>query len=407
MLVFSQYKDTVKYLYEHLSAAVPQKKGSAPAVQLVHGDIDGEDVREVICRFSPESNDESFSQKQQCRILLATDKLSEGVNLQDAHIVVNYDLPWALIRLVQRAGRVDRIGQKEDTIYCYSALPEEGVERIINLRGRLRKRMTENELLIGTDERFFEDEKEKSDAALRRIFDLTVDLGGDDAEDETDLISYAYDIWRTATQEDEALAESIKNLPNVVYSAKAAGDSTPGVIAYIKDGRDNHILSQLDNNGDIVTQSQFKILKTLECEPSTPRAEKADNHHELVAKATKQVSEHEDELGGQLGGPSSVRRRIYNCLKTYSPPVLLTEEDAAEKFKYNLDLALEQLYQHPLRQNALNQLGRQVRYGASDEDLADMVVRLYKAKLLCELPKEKADTGESTAPKIICSLGLV
>ena len=65
------------------------------------------------------------------RVLVATDVLSEGQNLQDAAIVVNYDLPWAIIRLVQRAGRVDRIGQHSDIIYCYTFLPAEGVERIL------------------------------------------------------------------------------------------------------------------------------------------------------------------------------------------------------------------------------------------------------------------------------------
>jgi len=52
-------------------------------------------------------------------VLVATDVLSEGQNLQDAHIVVNYDLPWAIIRIIQRAGRVDRIGQKSDTVHIY------------------------------------------------------------------------------------------------------------------------------------------------------------------------------------------------------------------------------------------------------------------------------------------------
>ena len=70
-------------------------------------------------------------------MLISTDVLSEGQNLQDCSIVVNYDLPWAIIRLVQRAGRVDRIGQKAERVFCYSFLPAEGVERIIDLRGRV------------------------------------------------------------------------------------------------------------------------------------------------------------------------------------------------------------------------------------------------------------------------------
>ena len=81
--------------------------------------------------------------------------LSEGQNLQDGFIIVNYDLPWAIIRLIQRAGRVDRIGQESEKIYCYSFKPADGVERIIRLRTRLFNRLTENAEVIGTDEEFF------------------------------------------------------------------------------------------------------------------------------------------------------------------------------------------------------------------------------------------------------------
>ena len=69
------------------------------------------------------SNEKSYPADQQSRILIATDVLSEGQNLQDAHIIINYDLPWAIIRLIQRAGRVDRIGQQSDHIDCYSFFP--------------------------------------------------------------------------------------------------------------------------------------------------------------------------------------------------------------------------------------------------------------------------------------------
>lgn len=83
-------------------------------------------------RFSPVSNKkrDQISQDDELRVLIATDVLSEGQNLQDCAVVVNYDLPWAIIRLIQRAGRIDRIGQRAEQIFCYSFLPAEGVERI-------------------------------------------------------------------------------------------------------------------------------------------------------------------------------------------------------------------------------------------------------------------------------------
>jgi len=105
---------------------------------------------------------------EQLRVLVATDVLSEGQNLQDCAIILNYDLPWAIIRLIQRARRVDRIGRQAEEILCYSFLPAEGVERLINLRGRLRDRLNENQAVVGTDEAFFEDEQARE--MLRNLY---------------------------------------------------------------------------------------------------------------------------------------------------------------------------------------------------------------------------------------------
>ena len=132
ILIFSQFADTVSYLADQLQArGLKQMAG-------VTGDT--EDPSDYARRFSPESNKAQdkgspnyVSPGEELRVLVATDVLSEGQNLQDAAIVVNFDLPWAIIRLIQRAGRVDRIGQKAEEILCYSFVPADGVERLIRL----------------------------------------------------------------------------------------------------------------------------------------------------------------------------------------------------------------------------------------------------------------------------------
>lgn len=135
VLIFTQFADTVAYLTDALKA-----RGIS---QLAGVTGDAEHPTEIAWRFSPESNEkrEIVAPGQELRVLVATDVLSEGQNLQDCAIVVNYDLPWAIIRLIQRAGRVDRIGQQSPEILCYSFLPADGVERIINLRSRVRQRL--------------------------------------------------------------------------------------------------------------------------------------------------------------------------------------------------------------------------------------------------------------------------
>jgi len=138
------------------------------------------------------------------RVLVGTDVLAEGLNLQDAHIVVNYDLPWAIIRLIQRAGRVDRIGQKHDTILVYSFLPADGVDRIINLRTRLFRRLQENQEVIGTDESFFGED------AATKLRDLYTEKAGtlddDQTDDDIDLVSLALQVWNSASPEDKKAA---------------------------------------------------------------------------------------------------------------------------------------------------------------------------------------------------------
>ena len=75
--------------------------------------------------------------------LITTDVLSEGQNLQDCNTVINYDLPWAIIKLIQRVGRIDRIGQESDKIFCHSFMPDEDLEKQIRLRSRIQNRLRE------------------------------------------------------------------------------------------------------------------------------------------------------------------------------------------------------------------------------------------------------------------------
>ena len=195
VLLFTQYADTAEYLGRVL------KKRGINQLEYVTGDDEHPTLKAQ--RFSPISNEKRISNINgdipigaEIRVLISTDVLSEGQNLQDCHIIVNYDLPWAIIRLIQRAGRVDRIGQQSEKILCYSFLPERGVETIINLRGRLLNRLNENAEVVGTDEIFFEEEKHER--VIRDIYSEKSGLLDDDDDGEVDLSSYAYQIWKNA-----------------------------------------------------------------------------------------------------------------------------------------------------------------------------------------------------------------
>jgi len=392
IIVFTQFADTVRYLEAHLRA-----RGVMRMAGVTGGD---EDPTSYAWRFSPESNKkrDRVPPDQELRVLLATDVLSEGQNLQDGAIIVNFDLPWAIIRLVQRAGRVDRIGQKSEKILCYSFLPADGVENLIHLRARVRQRLHQNAEVVGTDEAFFEDEK-----ALQKLFDLYHEKAGildGEAETEVDLASYAYQIWKNAIDRDPDLQRAIPALPPVVFSTRpyeAAERRPHGVLVYLRTAEGNDALAWVDKTGNNVTESQFEILKAAECVPDTTVLQRQPNHHDLVRKALDFVVSDEKSVGGQLGRPSGARFRTYERLKRYAEQVKDTLFQSSELVK-----AIEEIYRFPLRQSATDSLNRQLRAGIFDDKLAELVMALRDDDRLCLVHEEE----QSAEPQIICSLGL-
>jgi superfamily II DNA or RNA helicase len=393
ILVFSQFADTVRYLEAEL------KKRGITAIAGVTGDTD--DPTEIAWRFSPESNEKRDQIKpvDELRVLIATDVLSEGQNLQDCAIIVNYDLPWAIIRLIQRAGRVDRIGQQAENIICYSFLPADGVERIIRLRARVRMRLQENAEVVGTDEAFFEDDRNE-----RAILDLYNEKSGildGDIDGEVDLASYAYQIWKNAITANPELQKVIPSLQPVIYSARRhiPSEKEPeGVLLYMKTADGNDALAWIDTESKSVTESQFTILKSAECSPDTPAVPRHEKHHELVQKGVELIIAEEKSVGGQLGRPSGARFRTYERLKRYAEEIKGTLFESPELLK-----AIDEIYRYPLRQTAIDTLNRQLRSGISDEYLAQMVIALREEGRLCIVHEEE----QTQEPRIICSLGLV
>ena len=384
ILIFTQYKDTADYLHKELWAKGVENLGIA------HGEE--KDIINIVRRFSPKSNGQVAGQLNELRVLVSTDVLSEGQNLQDAHIIVNYDLPWAIIRLVQRAGRVDRIGQTAPVIFCYSALPENGIDKIIDLRERLRKRMNDNNELIGSDERFFDSDERNGERTLRDLYSGHAMLG--ETDEETDLLSRAYEIWRKATDNDKELRKKIKNLPDVIYSAKSS--DARGVIAYVRIGG-NDVLAHVDNNGKIVSHSQSGILDLLECTPDTQRARAMESHHECVRKVTEQAAMTPRHLGGQLGSMRSVRHKLYDRLLRLAN----SNHQTSLWDKPKISEAAQAVYDNPLKDTACDKINRMLKT-ATEDQLLPVVLEMMSQKTLCAVPDDKDDKAE-----IICSMGLV
>ena len=406
VLIFSQFADTVCYLTQHLRA-----RGINRLAGVTGSD---EDPTALAWRFSPVSNNQraQVAPADELQVLIATDVLSEGQNLQDGAIVVNYDLPWAIIRLIQRAGRVDRIGQQAAQILCYTFWPAEGVERLIRLRERLRQRLRENAEVVGTDEAFFEDEAETQ--PLLNLYHEQSGSLDDEPDTEIDLVSYAYQIWKNATDANPALKTLIPKLAPVVYATKRAPDTPTlspapaGVLVYLRTGESHtgvaaSALAWIDQHGHSVTESQFAVLRAAECALDTPALPRQEWHHALVEAAVAHILTERKTVGGQLGRPSGARYKTYTRLEAYARRLRQTLFEELPRTQA-LFKAIEQLYQFPLQETAAEKLNRQLRSGVQDEQLAELVVTLYEDDRLCLVQEATTDAAE---PQIICSLGLV
>ena len=392
VLVFTQYSDTAKYIYHQLV------RRGFKRVDVATGGSANQTT--IVDRFSPKSNKANVSKDQETQILVATDVLSEGQNLQDSHVIVNFDLPWAIIRLIQRAGRVDRIDQESEKIYCYSFFPADGVEKIINLRKRLNDRINENANIVGSDERFFEG----NETNLRDMYnEKSGSLDDDDDDNDVDLASQAYQIWNNAIKANPELKQIIPSLSDVIYSTKKANSAAEdGVITYIKTHNDFDVLSWYNSNGEIITQSQKKILQALACKPDTKAEEPIDNHFDLVKTSVENTKQETTSVSGILGNRFSTRYRIIELLEHYykQPATLFFTEEKRQLLK----VAIDDIYNYQFMESTKYILGRMLKNkNINNDDIVESVLEMHKNGNLCRIDQ---DHNKHKDPLVICSMGL-
>lgn len=189
VLIFSAFSDTAEYLYEHVSVYIKEKYGLNTAV--ITGSIDGKTtiksfkatLNNVLTCFSPISKDKAVllpDSDDEIDVLIATDCISEGQNLQDCDCVINYDIHWNPVRIIQRFGRVDRIGSRNESIQLVNFWPDMDLDEYINLKGRVETRMkisimssTGDDDLINAEEK---GDLEYRKQQLKRLQEEVVDI---------------------------------------------------------------------------------------------------------------------------------------------------------------------------------------------------------------------------------------
>jgi len=231
-IIFTESKETAEYLRERIASEV------AHDVLLYTGNSDESVRREVIANFDARA----FQPKNDYRILVATEVLSEGVNLHRSNIVVNYDIPWNPTRLIQRVGRVNRVDTTFDTIYTYNFFPTEESNDMIKLKEAAEAKIHAFIEMLGADARLLtEGEEIKSHDLFARLISKKT-ITGENGEEESEL-EYLTEI-REIRDKNPALFSRIKKLPKKARSTRLiqSGQNTghtnfPSLLTYFRQGR--------------------------------------------------------------------------------------------------------------------------------------------------------------------------
>lgn len=151
ILVFSESAITTKYIYKYLHKEFPERK-----MEQIDSKQDTKKKNECVRRFDPKNNNADIPKDEELDILISTDVLSEGVNLHACRIVINYDFHWNPVRLIQRVGRVDRIGSEHPVIDIFNFLPTTKIDATLSLKDRVANKIKTIRKIIGHDQQILE-----------------------------------------------------------------------------------------------------------------------------------------------------------------------------------------------------------------------------------------------------------
>jgi len=379
VLIFSYFADTVEWIEEHLYDAVardPRLGAYRHRITALTGS-DG-DKRDVLWGFAPQTTD-APEPDDRYDIVVTTDVLAEGVNLQQARHIINYDLPWNPMRLVQRHGRIDRIGSHHTEVFMWCVFPDRRLDDLLGLEDRLHRKIKQAAAAVGVGEilpgsatadlTFAEtrDEIERLRAEDPTIFELGGSGRGALSGEE-----YRQELRKAL--DDPELARSIKQLPWGSGSGMAItmpAGSTGGYVFCVKVG--DHPTPQFryvaPAHGDV---DAVVVDDTLACldrarppeEWDTPRDLDEDTYQGAFDAWTL-ARDHVVERWNRLADPANLAPVV--------PPVMRRAADAVRDHATGMDI---------------EDIDRTVE--ALESPYAERILRLFRSALAIEAPAERA-----------------
>lgn len=244
IIIFTAFADTAEYLFDNISTYVKAKYGLDSAI--VTGSIDGKttikglrtDLNTVLTCFSPVSKGKDLlmpGEKAEIDVLIATDCISEGQNLQDCDYLINYDIHWNPVRIIQRFGRIDRIGSKNAVIQLVNFWPNITLDEYINLKARVETRMKIVDMTATGDDNVLSPE-EKGDleyrkAQLQKLKEEVVDI--EEMSSGISIMDLGLNEFRLDLLEYIKDHPEVERAPHGMNAVVAAAEDCPKGVIYV------------------------------------------------------------------------------------------------------------------------------------------------------------------------------
>jgi superfamily II DNA/RNA helicase len=393
-LIFTQYADTARYLYDNLD---PGHERDDIEV-IFSGD---KSKSRVVGRFAPKANPE-LAAKPEIKTLVSTDVLSEGLNLQDCDKVINYDLHWNPVRLIQRFGRIDRIGSEYDFIYAFNFLPETELERNLGLQEKLANRIQEIHDTIGEDAAILDETEQINEEAMYAIYEKKgqqLNLFVPD-EDFLDL-NEAEQKLRQLRDENPEEFERIANLRDGIRSSYST--DTKGLYVFCQAGRYQQLFL-VNSKGKIESRDIDNILGVIQCGPALPAGKLPEGYNEAVMKIKSQFAEEVKRRMAERDYTRSLTSGQKYILRELRIAFGATEDEDKRK----QISVLEQAFRSFVTVAINRELNLLRRNGVSGEPLINNLIRIYNQHNMEQMSSRSRDErmGDEI-PRIICSEALI
>lgn len=311
LLVFTEAAETGAYLFEALEAACPGEVMfySSDGGRDGDGTMSVNRARRAISNtFDPQVSDP----EDRYRILVTTDILAEGINLHRSNTVINYDLPWNPTRVLQRVGRINRVGTAHDEIFVYNFFPTAQADEQLNLEANIKSKIQSFHDTLGEDAQYLTDEEEVTSHELfgeelyERLND-TATYEGDDEEGRSEL-KYLR-LLRDLRDNDPDRFEDIKNLPKKARTAWRVSDEPEGLLTFFRRGKlKQFFLADAEQATELTF---FEAAQAFECRPETDRVQLPDDFHDRLRRnkdAFEYASSEDASSMGATGGLSNEER---------------------------------------------------------------------------------------------------